>query len=767
MARIVSHAKKQAQAATTHQVSLPSNVENDVVIVLATQDGAISSAFTINESFTIKQQDYYTSNGRTICAYKVAPSGGITTAPTITSSTSAEWVSTTIIVRGADTADIFEAISSATTDAVAYTYSIPTVTTSENDCLIITYTANVSGNRAIVPEPVNAANFHQVATHQTDDFGGASLSVDWAWQKTAGTTTAQVMYAENLVNFIGVTFAINDDGTGHIPAYVDPATQPSKLQEPFRNGWFQLNGGNVANMSGIIPTIHGKTTQNAVLASAFYEGYNPFNALIYFTVNTGSTGMGPLTYVPASTMDMTWGTGLFYFVTRHYGTSGALYVNNYASGGMSVIMYDNQADEEYITWKVSAIDAKRQTDWWLPVLIQVDDAQNSHHEKYLTPNMAAIEGIALAAESTTQTNLIAMAYYTLLNKLVIAGGTTTVPVDYTQFWGLLNHVPPGYAERLGQTAFLSYIPIVFGGGNEVHVGLTGTSIQFPKSFDATTLDMNVHVDVNKLGITLDGNTGDTIYITNCLLSGETKWHFIMASGLAGTYDMTGTTIDNAGTVTLRDISQDLSGVTFSACNTIALNGIDLDSCTITNSTADVAMDITSTTECAGLTNLSFIDNTAGHSIEITATGTYTFDNFQFSGGGAAASSTADVYNNSGGAVTINVTNGGSTPTIKNGTSASTTVQNAVTVTVTAVDTAGSPIQNARVLLEKVTGGADVLTGLTDASGIATVSYAYTADTPVTGWVRKSSASPYYKQASLAGSITSSGYAATVVLVSDE
>ena len=76
------------------------------------------------------------------------------------------------------------------------------------------------------------------------------------------------------------------------------------------------------------------------------------------------------------------------------------------------------------------------------------------------------------------------------------------------------------------------------------------------------------------------------------------------------------------------------------------------------------------------------DGNDGHAIEITQTGTYTFTGNTFPGGwGADESSTAMIYNNSGGAVTINVTDGDS-PTVRNGTGASTTVNSNVSVTLT-------------------------------------------------------------------------------------
>ena len=61
-----------------------------------------------------------------------------------------------------------------------------------------------------------------------------------------------------------------------------------------------------------------------------------------------------------------------------------------------------------------------------------------------------------------------------------------------------------------------------------------------------------------------------------------------------------------------------------------------------------------------------------------------------------------------------------------------------------------------------------LYGLTNASGIRTTSRVYGGDQPVTGWVRKSSASPFLQEAPLDGTVDSvDGFVATGVLISDE
>lgn len=97
----------------------------------------------------------------------------------------------------------------------------------------------------------------------------------------------------------------------------------------------------------------------------------------------------------------------------------------------------------------------------------------------------------------------------------------------------------------------------------------------------------------------------------------------------------------------------------------------------------------------------------GHAVELTTpiVASQASKGNTFNGYGATASNDAAIYNNAGGAVTINVTDNGDTPTYRNGTSASTTVNaGTVSATVKCVTTAGANIQNARVLVEAASGG---------------------------------------------------------------
>ena len=121
---------------------------------------------------------------------------------------------------------------------------------------------------------------------------------------------------------------------------------------------------------------------------------------------------------------------------------------------------------------------------------------------------------------------------------------------------------------------------------------------------------------------------------------------------------------------------------------------------------------------------------------------------------------------------INALNGANPSGAKinnSGTNSDTLIQNAVTleVTVKRLDT-GALINGARVRLMQSSDDAVVLEGLTNASGYISASYNYPGSAvAVYGWVREATGAPFFRQSDLAGSITASGYSATVQLIRDD
>ena len=137
------------------------------------------------------------------------------------------------------------------------------------------------------------------------------------------------------------------------------------------------------------------------------------------------------------------------------------------------------------------------------------------------------------------------------------------------------------------------------------------------------------------------------------------------------------------------------------------------------------------------------------------------------------------YNNTGGALTINLQGASGNTSYRNGAGASTTVNQTVTVALTVNDEDGDPLQNARVRITAaetvgtITTGDLILTGTTDVNGeIETTTFNYEGAFDPSGLdieikVRLHSSSPYYKPFDGAGVILNTGYSGTVGMTLDE
>jgi len=152
------------------------------------------------------------------------------------------------------------------------------------------------------------------------------------------------------------------------------------------------------------------------------------------------------------------------------------------------------------------------------------------------------------------------------------------------------------------------------------------------------------------GLTVEDNVS-AFTMTNCVISGSRIIKLNDSSNVVGSTIINGLQLIQSGGT---------------------LDGISV----LNNSTGSTAYITSDSPEL--ISNSTFTFN-SGHAIELTSavSSEFTFSNNTFIGYGASGSTDAAIYNNSGKAVIINVTDGGSTPTIRNGAGASTTVNNAV------------------------------------------------------------------------------------------
>ena len=160
----------------------------------------------------------------------------------------------------------------------------------------------------------------------------------------------------------------------------------------------------------------------------------------------------------------------------------------------------------------------------------------------------------------------------------------------------------------------------------------------------------------------------------------------------------------------------------------------------------------------------------GHAIELTTVlvTPQTSKGNSFVGYGADATNDAAIYNNAGGAITINVTEGGATGehTVRNGASASTTVLGAVPVTMECLDVDAAGIATVQCSMYLQSDDSEVLNADSNGSGIASTTFTGATPAAIRWRMRKGSpGDTKFKKASGIGTITAAnGFSVTQVLV---
>jgi hypothetical protein len=266
-------------------------------------------------------------------------------------------------------------------------------------------------------------------------------------------------------------------------------------------------------------------------------------------------------------------------------------------------------------------------------------------------------------------------------KVAVAGGSSTYLLDLARMAYAANNcfgtLP--LIQIVGSSAKI-YAPLQFGGGDPVFISCDLNTFQFPTKYDGVDFfDWNVAENV--AGVLFKPKSGDVIKFTNSVFTSDSayRWEWDASSAGSGwTGDFSGTNIVRA-TVTLRDVFT-FSRMAFVSCPSLTQNGAPLSSCAIKYSKL-MCDDPGAVYDCSFYS----AGSPGGHAIEITSSagsGAYTFDGNQFFDYGADGSTDAAIYNNSGKAITLNITGGVASPTVRNGAGASTTVNNFKTLSLT-------------------------------------------------------------------------------------
>lgn len=227
-------------------------------------------------------------------------------------------------------------------------------------------------------------------------------------------------------------------------------------------------------------------------------------------------------------------------------------------------------------------------------------------------------------------------------------------------WGILTFVDGGYKFQ-----------------GHLLMGTVGTAVDFRDSNKALTIQNTEYVtsNFNLFEVRNAASVVQWTSISVLSLSTVARGNFLVTDNAAVT--LTSCTFTDMGTFVFRAATT-VDECTFRRCSTITHGNSNFIN---NNILASVATAVTTATP-GSIQNCTFVSSGTGHAIEITAPGTYTFSGNQFTGYGASATTNAAIYNNSGGLVTLNVSGGGTVPTVRNGTGASTVINAAANVTLT-------------------------------------------------------------------------------------
>lgn len=159
---------------------------------------------------------------------------------------------------------------------------------------------------------------------------------------------------------------------------------------------------------------------------------------------------------------------------------------------------------------------------------------------------------------------------------------------------------------------------------------------------------------------------------------------------------------------------------------------------------------------------NFINNM--RATDLLTTGTYSSVNNNFVG------NLVDIRDDSSGATTVNVTGTGGAPLLtktEEVDDAVTTISASVTLNITIKKPDGTALENARVaIFTDNSGEVELMNELTNASGLASETYAYSGEQTIFIRIRAASGSPAYKDVEANGTITAAGFTLEATLEID-
>lgn len=619
--------------------------------------------------------------------------------------------------------------------------ALPTITTTTDNSLCLACVSSAA--------PASISFSHDALQSLIMVDGAAEgLGVGWFFKKTAGLTTAYnaaTISSQNGAKAV-LEFRAPAGGAEVIPPY--PVSDTSLLLTPSLPVIYDGSAIIAATAdTNFGTTIAGRTCNDATLTTVADVGIDSgaFMSMTGATNAASATAMsGAEAIMPAGKYNIGSNNILCHF--RH-----ATPIQNQrlstVNSGRGVWFGMRSAAANYKVWQVHGSDAPLVPGYVQPIVINFDNTDLIGSAGSPTSNDIRSYGfwsggIGVLTQQSCFGPLWSMGLTTL------AGGNAANPIGIQGVAraAALNKIRfSSIVQGNNQMLCLQAIQFGDGGTNPIYLGLDSTAIEFPSKRNVTKKLVNYNGTDNLIGFTYYPGASDTIIHKASVVSSPSLYHWrIHASASASaTYDFSGLSLIGAGDVQLRPVTT-FTGMSFTSCPTVYTNLAAINGCVFTNSKVFPST-------LAGLAlvvNSSFTKTTGtSHAIEVGGTAsTIDLSGLTFTGYAGSNGSTGNeaIYVNiATGTVTLNVVDGGNTPSIRTAGATVNVVAGSVVTELLVTDTAGAPIQNAQVMVAASAGPLPFNATVTIVNSGTTATVTHTAHGLATGdKVRVKGASHY-------------------------
>jgi hypothetical protein len=634
MAYVVSTTRLFGGAAVTNlAITLPAHVAGDYFVIFSGMDtGTTTAGGTMTWAAVTGVTQNVTGTGITSTLIYAKTAGA---AETLTITTADAYAIQLIQIRGADQTTPFDGTGTHATNGATLSNVLTsgTFATSLSNSLVLYFVASEGTATQTHSDPgvMSLASHDSTGTTATTS---AASSAAWYIQAAAGTVPAATWSSSLSTTFTRATIAFRNAAGGIVPAYVMNSPAPAtRITSAFHIGTvdptftFPAALTNIGNVAG-----KTRTFSAAVLGADF--GVNPYASGISKTSATvAATSLAGYEINFATARNMT-GQLLVGSLIANSPKTGTFSLGSIAQGGS--VLAVGTSTTAWNAYQIAASDSKPTTEQRYVFAIQPGFSGTAYATGTASATVTSIDFFQFIENYPNGTaGVTYLSEFHQANEHIVAGGTSTNPVDNDGLVGVGKSFLLPLIQKTGPTSLVSYIPIRIGGGSPINFMIDFGTLQFPRRANTTLREISFHANNNVVGIEYHGKAGDSIKHTNSVITSPNKyyWRFNAATGNTGvvTYDFSGLSVIGAGQVGLSSVVP-LSEVSFVQCDEIDISSANtLTSCVFAQSTASATtggvIKITSSTEAGlqsivnKLVNCQFEDNLSNAAIDIIYTGT--------------------------------------------------------------------------------------------------------------------------------------------------